>query len=150
MADGSDQSNTEQGDTKQGDINGVDLNKVAADLGQALRDGAYTAIGLGLLGFQRAQVRRVELTKQLEAWWDQLGGAPLEASGDTHTPTARAQLSQLVRAVDERVQPVRQRFDEQFDLFEQYLSPGARSLVQSIRAAAIEPEQRLRNAVGLD
>ena len=34
----------------------------------ALKDGAYVAIGLGVLGFQRAQVQRVELTKQLEGW----------------------------------------------------------------------------------
>ncbi|HET7523906.1 MAG TPA: hypothetical protein VFJ79_07170 [Acidimicrobiales bacterium] len=43
----------------------IDVNKAAADLNQALKEGAYVAVGLGVLGFQRAQVRRVELTKQL-------------------------------------------------------------------------------------
>jgi hypothetical protein len=36
-------------------------------LNDAVRDGAYIALGFGVLGFQRAQVRRVELAKQLES-----------------------------------------------------------------------------------
>ncbi|MEY2425423.1 MAG: hypothetical protein QOI61_995 [Actinomycetota bacterium] len=32
-----------------------------------LRDAAYIVIGLGVIGFQRAQVRREELTKQFAA-----------------------------------------------------------------------------------
>lgn len=43
----------------------IDINKAAADVNQAIKEGAYVAVGLGVLGFQRAQVRRVELTKQL-------------------------------------------------------------------------------------
>src|SRR4029077_10437060 len=31
-----------------------------------IKDAAYVTIGLGVLGFQKAQVRRVELTKQFE------------------------------------------------------------------------------------
>jgi hypothetical protein len=165
-----------------------DVNKAAADIGQALRDGAYVAIGLAVLGFQRAQVRRVELSRQLEGWWGPLGEAGDTPEADGGDPaaqlrelagrldevlaparergrqliasnpalveapleTARTQLTQLARTVDERVRPVRQQFDEQFDLIEQYLPPAARSLVQSMRAAAAEPEQRLRNAAGLD
>jgi hypothetical protein len=69
---------------------------------------------------------------------------------EEHLETARSQLTELIRAIDERVKPVRQQFDEQFDLFERSLPPTPRSLVQSLRAAAAEPELRLRNAVGLD
>jgi hypothetical protein len=171
-----------------------DVNQVAADLGQALEDGVYIAIGLGILGFQRAQVRRVELTRQLEMWWGQLGGLgdtpgdgppdPFDRSGfigplgdlaeridealaparergrqligsspaltEDQLETARLQLTQLVRTVDDRVKPVRQQLDEQVDLIEQYLPPAARSLVQALRAATAEPEQRLRGAMGLD
>jgi hypothetical protein len=45
---------------------------------------------------------------------------------------------------------VREQLGEQVDLIEQYLPPAARSLVQAWRAAAAEPEQRLRSAMGLD
>jgi hypothetical protein len=170
-----------------------DINKAAADLSQALKDGVYVAIGLGVLGFQRAQVRRVELTRQLEGWLAQTeeigdrpgaGGEPLSGAEltpplralagrvdealaparelgrqllstdpallEAHLESARTQLTDLARAVDERVKPVRQQLDEQFDLIEQYLPAATRNLVQSLRAAAAEPEQKLRTAVGLD
>jgi len=130
-----------------------DINKAVADLGEALRDGAYVAIGLGILSFQRAQVRRVELTRQLEGWFDQYRVAGASAPGDCapgDTAAIRSQLTSFARAVDERMQPVRQQFDEQFDLFEAQLPATARQLVHSVRAAAVEPEQRLRSAVGLD
>ena len=47
------------------------------------RDAAYVAVGFGVLGFQRAQVRRRELRKRLEALASQLaaGGAPVVDHG---------------------------------------------------------------------
>jgi len=36
------------------------------DINRALTDAAYIAVGFGLLGFQRAQVRRRQLVRQLE------------------------------------------------------------------------------------
>lgn len=33
---------------------------------KTLQDAAYVAVGLGVIGFQKAQVRRQELTKQLD------------------------------------------------------------------------------------
>ncbi|HEY3811088.1 MAG TPA: hypothetical protein VGL49_06605 [Acidimicrobiales bacterium] len=188
----------------------VDVNKAAADFNHAFKEGAYVAVGLGVLGFQRAQVQRVELVKQLEAQfgqlsaqfegytesarsqaelarhqlaeqfselserleevlapaWAQLGkalpselpkfpdfGEPLNAAGQTldeQQETARVQLTELARAVDERMQPVRQQLDEQIDRLEQTLPAAARNVVQSVRAAAATPEQVLRTAVGLD
>lgn len=43
------------------------------------RDAAYVAVGFGVLGLQRAQVRRRELRKRLEGLASQLaaGGAPV-------------------------------------------------------------------------
>ena len=38
-----------------------------ADTAKTLRDAAYVVVGAGVLAFQKAQVRRVELSKQLEA-----------------------------------------------------------------------------------
>ncbi len=35
------------------------------DLPRSVRDAAYVLVGLGVLGFQRAQVARRELTRQL-------------------------------------------------------------------------------------
>lgn len=37
-----------------------------ADVKQTLKDAGYVLVGLGVIGFQKAQVRRVELTRELE------------------------------------------------------------------------------------
>lgn len=91
----------------------IDVNKAAADLNQAVKEGAYVAVGLGVLGFQRAQVRRVELTKQLSGLAktveSQLGGAYPQSIQDlgsqveayaklarAQAETAREELSQQV------------------------------------------------------
>jgi hypothetical protein len=90
----------------------IDLNKAAADINQAVKEGAYVAVGLGVLGFQRAQVRRVELTKQFGEVAKQVEsqlGAQLAQFGDlgsqveayaklarSQAETAREELTQQV------------------------------------------------------
>jgi hypothetical protein len=37
------------------------------DLTKTVKDAVYIAVGLGVLGFQRAQVRRVEFMRELES-----------------------------------------------------------------------------------
>jgi hypothetical protein len=98
----------------------VDLSKAVADFNNAVKEGAYVAVGLGVLGFQRAQVQRVELIKQLEAQWEQLGALPttvnaqfegLAQSARTQAETVRTQLadqlSELGKRLDEVLSPVR-------------------------------------------
>lgn len=86
-----------------------DINKAATEINNALRDGAYVAVGLGVLGFQRAQVHRVELTKQIEAqlgdWEEFLATAREQAETQVHA--LRTQLTGLARTIDERVAPLR-------------------------------------------
>jgi molecular chaperone GrpE (heat shock protein) len=48
------------------DNNSNEINKAVAEAEKAVRDGAYVAVGFGVLAFQRAQVRRRELAKRLE------------------------------------------------------------------------------------
>jgi hypothetical protein len=128
----------------------VDINKAAADLNHALREGAYVAVGLGVLGFQRAQVRRVELTRQLEAQWEQLSAQWEQRNGGDPARAARTQLTGFARSLDEQLQPARKQLDERIDRLEEYLPAGTRNLVQSVRAVALTREQLLRNRVGLD
>jgi len=192
----------------------IDIDKAATDINNAVKETAYVAVGLGVLGFQKAQVQRVELTKQIEA---QLGNLPttinsrFEAYIDTareqaqsardqiseqlselsksleealsparaqlskaiptefpgvpdfghqltataeriegQIETARAQLVEFAKSVEERVAPARQQIDEQIDRLQQALPAGARSVVQSVRSTATAQEQALRSAVGLD
>jgi hypothetical protein len=46
------------------DVRAADLQAAARD---AARDAVYIAVGLGVLGFQRAQVRRRELQQHVDA-----------------------------------------------------------------------------------
>ncbi len=103
----------------------IDLNKAAEDLADALKEGAYIVVGLGVLGFQRAQVQRVELTKQFEAQTEQMktlagsvGGAVesfLESARE-QVDAARAQmpdqLGELAKSWERTVAPVRDRLSE--------------------------------------
>lgn len=86
----------------------IDVNKAAAEFNQAVKEGTYVAVGLGVLGFQKAQVRRVELTKQLtelakqfETQLSQVGelGTQVEAYAKlarSQAETARGELTQQV------------------------------------------------------
>lgn len=161
-------------------IPNIDVEKAANDFNDALKEAAYVAVGLGVLGFQRAQVQRVELMKQLESQVTSLGAlsqtvnqqaegyiafareqltearAQLAKLSEEVRPTervdaaaVRSQLTELAKAVDEAVAPVRQQFEEQIDRLEEVLPQTARDLVQSIRGAAANQEQAIRSAVGL-
>jgi hypothetical protein len=77
-------------------IPNIDVEKAAAEFNEALKEAAYVAVGLGVLGFQRAQVQRVELMKQLEA---QLSGLSafsqaVNQQAETYLAAAREQLAE--------------------------------------------------------
>ena len=153
----------------------VDFDKAAAEFNNAVKEAAYVAVGLGVLGFQRAQVRRVEFMKQFEAQLGALSSLSgnLNSQAETYIAAAReqiaeareqlnrlsgdlpdaeavrSQLAELAKAVDDAVAPVRQQFDQQLDRLEESLPEAARNLVQTARAAAIAQERNLRSAVGL-
>jgi chromosome segregation ATPase len=153
----------------------IDIEKTVNDINNAVKEAAYVAVGLGVLGFQRAQVQRVELTKQIEAQLAAVAELSSSATSALETylgsireqiaearsqvsslagelPEAgavRDQLTDLAKSVDEAVAPVRKQFEDQIDRLEETLPEAARNLVHSIRAAAVAQEQALRSAVGL-
>lgn len=117
------------------DFRALDVDKAAAELNKALREAAYVAVGLGVIGFQKAQVRRVELTRQLESQVD--------------TAALRSQLSDLARSVDEAMTPIRGQLNDGLDRIQDALPPTAREVVHTLRDAAASQEQALRQAIGL-
>lgn len=128
-----------------------DLEKAAADVNRALREAAYVAVGLGVLGFQRAQVQRVELMKQLESQLTEARAQLNRISADLPAPEeVRGQLTELAKSVDEALAPVRHQLEEQFDRLEEGLPEAARNLVHSVRSAASSQGHAFRNALGLD
>jgi hypothetical protein len=69
------------------------MPKSPDELAKALQDAAYVAIGLGVIAFQKAQVRRNELTKTLEG--------PIAE--------ARTAVEDNVKLVEERLRALAQR-----------------------------------------
>jgi ElaB/YqjD/DUF883 family membrane-anchored ribosome-binding protein len=144
----------------------IDFNKAAEEFNNAVRDGLYVAVGLGVLGFQRAQVRRVELTKQIESQLGDLSSLPatLNARLEPYARVAREQLvgvraqleaargqvTEIAKTLDEAVEPARRQLDDQVTRLEEQLPAGARSVLQTVRDAAASQEQLFRTAVGLD
>lgn len=156
-----------------------DVNQLVADAERALKDGAYVAVGLGVLAFQRAAVQRRQVVKELErrraAWQGHAGSLPLDRPvsrvvdqlGDAtvalssrldevgrslaaNADSTRAQLRELARSVERAVTPARCELERQADALEQRLPGPAREALAGVRNAVAAPEARLRAAVGLD
>lgn len=110
-----------------------------ADVSKTLKDAAYIAVGFGVIGFQKAQVRRQELRKDLAGRRQDLS-------------TQVEQYGALLRDVAGRVEPVvkelEQRLDPVLDGLETRLPDQAKELVQQARQAAKEAQQQLRSRLG--
>jgi hypothetical protein len=93
-------------------------------LTKTLKDAAYITVGLGVIGFQRAQVRRRELSQQL----------------NTQLQETRGQVEKLAKDLEDRVEPVIGQFEER-------LPAPARDLVNQARDAAKDVQTQLRSFV---
>jgi hypothetical protein len=144
-------------------FNATELNKMVADAEKSVRDGAYVVVGLGVLGFQRAQVQRRELAKRLgtdgDAFAAQLNetaekiGGQLTDVGErvfSNLGASREQMVDLARSVDEIVSPTLAQIDQQVAALEERLPASARNVVSSVRTVMAAPEAALRNFVGRD
>lgn len=101
------------------------------DIQKTVRDSVYVSIGLGVIAFQKAQVRRQELRKQVEA---NLGGA-------------RATVEEQVKAVETQLEAVEQRIDAVLDDVEARLPEQARTVMAQARSAAKDARTQLRGLV---
>jgi prefoldin subunit 5 len=84
-----------------------------ADVTKTAKDAAYVTVGLGVLAFQKAQVARRDLSKQVE----------------THLTATTEQVKGLSKKVEGRIQPV-------LDQLEQTVPAQAKDLVKQARTAA--------------
>jgi len=97
-----------------------------ADVTKTVKDAVYVGVGFGVLAFQRAQVQRRELTKQVEMHFTQLEGTT-------------EQLQKLARQVEERLNPVLSQLEER-------LPDNARDVVRQAREAAKGQVRKARPA----
>lgn len=99
-----------------------------ADLQKSLKDAAYIGIGFGVIGFQKAQVLRHDLTKQVKQRLETTEiDLRVEGLGD----------------LGERIQPMLERIE---DLAEE-LAPQAREMVDQATGMAVQAGQHLSERV---
>jgi ElaB/YqjD/DUF883 family membrane-anchored ribosome-binding protein len=98
------------------------------DLQKTVRDSFYVTVGLGVIAFQKAQVQRQELRKQLE---DGVAGT-------------QQTVSDSVKTVEERLEAVEHRIDEVLDDVEDRLPAQARLVMSQARSVAKDARQQLR------
>jgi len=93
-------------------------------LTKTLKDAAYITVGLGVIGFQRAQVRRRELRTQLNG----------------QLTETRTQVEKIGKDIEGRVEPVIGQLEER-------LPAPARDLVKQARGAAKDVQSQLLGLV---
>jgi hypothetical protein len=110
-----------------------------ADISQALTDAAHAVIGFGVIGWNKTQVRRRELMKDLNAQ---------RHSVETSLDGAKEQIATAIRTLDHKIEPVRHDIEGQFDKVSERLPGQVRDIVQSARKIARDTEHQVRQAVG--
>ena len=119
----------------------ADTNFPKIDINEAVKEGAYVAVGLGVLAFQRAQVLRNEWGRQLESQWEQLSrlSATLNSQFEEYAQTARTQTDSARTQWSEQLTEYTKRLDEA-------LAPARASLGKTISAELPDLAQQLAQA----
>lgn len=119
------------------------------DITDNLRDATYIVIGMGVIGAQRAQVRREEFRKNFATQRDALESRAAEARSLFESRGAEAVklVGELVKQADARVEPIIEAVEAQIDAVADRLPPQAKTLVTQANQARREVRQRvLENA----
>lgn len=134
----------------------IDINKAAADVNNAVREGAYVAVGLGVLGFQRAQVRRVELIKQLEsqiAQLSQLAGlkelpTAISKAIESYRKQALSQAELFSEQVGEQFASASKLLEGQAEVFRAQLSELAKTVDERFQPARKQFDEQIDRLEG--
>jgi hypothetical protein len=110
-----------------------------SDVNEALRDAGYIAVGLGVLGIHKAQVRRRDMART----------ATDRAALTARIDDARELLAELIKVMDERLVPVRQELEDRLEDVEGRLPDPARELVRSVWLKARDAERHMRKLAGV-
>jgi hypothetical protein len=115
-----------------------ELGDVTCEMTRIARETAYVAVGLGVLGLHRAQVRRQELAKHL---------AEPKSRGLEHLEGVRGELTKRAKAVDEAFEQVIGRVEASMEPIEDRLPAQARDLVKQVHTRSREAREQLRGIV---
>jgi len=102
-------------DTPGADEGPETTDDVGANVSDRVKEAAYAAVGLGVLGVQNFQVHRRDMAKQVEP----------------QVREAAARLQRLASAADEAINPVIERIEDR-------LPDATRDLVRTARSVATD------------
>lgn len=117
-----------------------EIKDITEEITKTARDAAYVVVGLGVLGVQRAQVRRQELMKLLAEPKSQVE----EAIGEV-----RGQITKSVKVVDDAVEQAIGRIEASFEPFEERLPVQAKTLVKQAKTQARDARQQIRTRLAV-
>lgn len=120
-----------------------------ADPRTIAKDAAYIAVGFGVIGFQKAQVRRQELRKQLDG---QLGDArtgfeKLSTSMEDQVKMLEERFEALGEQVERFGDDLETRLEKALDDLETRLPEQAKEVLTTVRATAKEARGQVRHLV---
>ncbi len=118
------------------DQNDIDLAELGREVTQRAKDAFYVAVGFAVLGFQRAQVQRVELEKKMK-----------DVGGPSGLDDVRAEVARRVRDLDGMVEEALRYVDTTLEPIEERLPSGARDVSKQVRHHAREVRIQIRDKV---
>lgn len=101
------------------------------DISKTVKDSLYVTIGLGVIAFQKAQVQRQELQKQVES----------------NLTATRSVVGDSLKTIQERLEAVEGRIDGVLDDVEQQLPEQARTVMRQARDVAKDTRTQLLDLV---
>jgi DNA anti-recombination protein RmuC len=120
-----------------------------ADVRSTLRDAAYVGIGFGVLAFQKAQVQRQELKKQLETSVSEgkAGFGKLGEDVQDRLKVVEERLEALGKQVDAAADDFEERLDKTLDELQERLPEQVKDLFGKARAAGKDARSQVRSLV---
>ncbi len=114
-----------------------DLTELPGEVASIARDAAYVFVGLGVLGFQRAQVQRVELQSKLAT----------DLTLDERVTDLREAVVSGLHQVDELVETAIRFVEATLEPIEEQLPTVAREIAKRAHDQAREVRSQLRDRV---
>jgi hypothetical protein len=115
----------------------TNIGAISKGVSDLAREAAYVAVGLGVLGYQRAQVQRVELQSLLSK----------DFSLDQHLSGVRSELSKGVKQLDDLLESASQFIETSLQPLEQQLPASVSHLTTKAFEQAREVRSQIRQRV---
>jgi hypothetical protein len=111
----------------------TNVNAISKGVTDLARDAAYVAVGIGVLGFQRAQVQRLELQQRLSK----------DFSLDERLNGVRTELTKGIQQLDELLETALQFIESSIQPLEQQLPAS----VTQFTTKAFEQSREVRSQI---